>query len=141
MILRALLFLVGLGVIVLGLNVSLGGIATMGWQGSTDFFAITHQADFLRQDSHVRFLGGVFLGVGLIFVAGSYSLNHLRPALIAVTFLVFVGGIARFSILRADVLTDPGVVGSLIAELLLFPAIGLWIFRDLKKGAAAEDGR
>ncbi len=74
-----------------------------------------------------------FLGAELIFVAGSYALDHLRPVLMAITFLIFIGGVAQLSILRADVLTASGVVGSLLAELFLFPAIGLWIARGSKK--------
>ena len=34
MILRALLAVVGAGIVFLGLNIGLGGIETMGWQGS-----------------------------------------------------------------------------------------------------------
>ena len=74
-----------------------------------------------------------FLDAELIFVADSYALYHLRPVLMAITFLIFIGGVTQMSILRVDVSTASGVVGSLLAALFLFPVIGLWIARGSKK--------
>ena len=83
MIQRALLFLAGLTVAFLGLNVSLGGITTMRWQEPVGFYAVAHKAGFLHPDNHVRFLGGIFLRAGSLFVASNYTLDRLRPVLIA----------------------------------------------------------
>jgi hypothetical protein len=78
-LLRMVLALCGIGIVMLGLNVSLGGIVTMGWQGSTDFVAITDAAAFQVQDNHVRFIAGVWTGVGLLFLAGAAKLETMRP--------------------------------------------------------------
>ncbi len=128
-LLRAVLALAGIAVIGLGLNVGLGGIATLGWQGgTTPFFAVTDPGLFAVRDSHIRFIGGVWLAAGLLLLAGSLALPRLRTALVAVTAMVFVGGLARFSGDLA-VLTQPAVTISLGLELLGFPLLGWWAWR------------
>ncbi len=71
MLLRGLLACIGAVVIWLGLNISLGGIATLGWQDATEFFAITDAQVFVVQDNHVRFIAGVWTGVGVFLIAGA----------------------------------------------------------------------
>ncbi len=66
--LRVVLLLAGASILITGINVAFGGIRTLGWQGERMFFDITNQTAFRAQDSHVRFLGGLWLGVGLFFV-------------------------------------------------------------------------
>ena len=95
--LRFVLAAVGVGIVVLGLNVGLGGIRTLGWQDARPFLEVTNTAVYGVHDSHIRFLGGVFMGIGLLFIAGSLAGVSLLP--------------------------------SLIAELLLFPAIAVWLSR------------
>ncbi len=84
-ILRAILVLVGAGIIFLGLNVGFGGIKTLGWQGETDFISVVKDAAYGAQDNHVRFLGGFWLGAGLLFIAGGVAFKSLRKVLIAIT--------------------------------------------------------
>ena len=104
--LRFVLAAVGVGIVVLGLNVGLGGIRTLGWQDARPFLEVTNTAVYGVHDSHIRFLGGVFMGIGLLFIAGS-----------------------RFSSLDAASLSGVSLLPSLIAELLLFPAIAVWLSR------------
>ena len=133
MILRALLAVVGAGIVFLGLNIGLGGIETMGWQGSGSSVDVTDPALFAVRDSHVRFIGGVWMGVGLLFFCGCVFFKELRPTLIALTALVFVGGVVRLLSLDWNVLLGMWVLPSLIAELFLFPALGYWIYRAKKQ--------
>ena len=77
-LLRIILAIAGLAIMALGLNVGLGGIATLGWQGPTVFFTITDQDVFAVQDNHIRFIAGVWFGVGLMFVAGAVALDRFR---------------------------------------------------------------
>lgn len=124
--LRALLFLVGAAIVLTGVNVGFGGIRTLGLQGPQDFIAVTDAAAFGAQDSHVRFLGGLWLGVGLMFMAGAFRLRALRAPLMAALALIVVGGLARFTTGDAAALA-PTVRPSLFAELLLMPMLFAWI--------------
>ena len=129
-VLRLVLSLTGLAIVFLGLNVGFGGIETLGWQGGqVDFLTITDPAVFAIRDNHVRFVGGVWLGVGLLFLAGAYSPRALKTVLIALTGLIFVGGLARLSAADASLLTGSAIAPSLLLELVLFPLLGFWIAR------------
>ncbi len=133
--LRILLALVGIGIMFLGFNVGFGGIRTLGWQGPTDFVEIVDSAAFRTQDSHFRFLGGVWLGIGMVFLAGAVWLARLRTVLVILTGVIFIGGIARVSGLDFRTLLSFSVLPSLIAELALFPLLGYWI---AKSGSPAK---
>jgi hypothetical protein len=135
-LLRIVLTLCGLGIVALGLNVSLGGIVTMGWQGPTDFLAVTDPAAFKVQDNHIRFIAGVWTGVGLLFLAGAIALERMRPVLLACIVIILIGALARISSTDWDLLLSSAILPSLLTELLLFPAIGLWIIRTWKASNA-----
>lgn len=129
-LLRIVLALFGIGVIFLGLNVGLGGIQTLGWQGGTaPFLAITDPALFAIRDSHIRFIGGVWLGLGLLMLAGSLAFRQLRPVLMAFCALIFIGGLARFSGEGAALWFSPGIAPSLLLELAAMPLLALWLHR------------
>ncbi|WP_136658977.1 DUF4345 domain-containing protein [Nitratireductor sp. XY-223] len=130
--LRILLAIVGVVIIFLGFNVGFGGIKTLGWQGPTDFVEVVDTSAFRTQDSHFRFLGGVWLGIGFVFLAGAFALQRLRNVLIVLCGVIFVGGIARLSGLDFRTLFSLSVLPSLVAELFLFPLLGYWISRSGK---------
>ena len=90
---------------------------------------MTNTAVYGVHDSHIRFLGGVFMGIGLLFIAGSLALRKLRSVMLAICGTIFLGGLARFSSLDAASLSGVSLLPSLIAELLLFPAIAVWLSR------------
>lgn len=128
--LRIVLALFGVAVILLGLNVSLGGMLTLGWQGgSAPFLTVTDPAVFAVRDSHIRFIGGVWLGVGAVMLAGSIVFQPLRPVLTALTAMIFLGGLARFSSGGPDLWLSPSVGPSLLLELAAMPLLALFIFR------------
>jgi len=82
-LLRIILALCGFAIIILGLNVSLGGIITMGWQGQTNFLSVSNPDAFAVQDNNVRFIAGVWTGVGVLFLLGAMMLERMRPVLLA----------------------------------------------------------
>lgn len=128
-LLRGVLVVVGAMIVLLGLNVGLGGIRTLGWQGGTTaFFEVTDPDLFAVRDSHVRFIGGVWLGVGLIVLTGAFVFRHLRGVLIAMLAMIAIGGVARFSG-DASLLATPAILPSLGFELLLAPLLAIWIGR------------
>jgi hypothetical protein len=127
--LRVVLALAGSAIVFLGLNVALGGINTLGWQGGTDFVAITDATEFAIKDSHVRFVGGVWLSVGMLMLIGSYAFRAMKSVLLALMGMIFIGGLSRFSGLDFGTLFSPAVAPSLVLELVLFPLLGLWIVK------------
>ena len=131
-LLRLLLGIVGVVIVFLGFDVAFGGIRTLGWMGPTDFVEIVNSTDFRVQDNHFRFLGGVWIGIGVVFFAGAFALRRLRLVLIVLCGLVFLGGLARLSSFDLRALLSLSVLPSLLAELILFPAIGYWIHKHVK---------
>lgn len=127
--LRAVLALAGVAIVLLGLNVGLGGIQTLGWQGSGHFLTVTDAAIYDVRDNHIRFIGGVWLAVGLVMLAGAVALTRLRLVLLAIVGMIFVGGLARLSAGDIGLLAGGAVGPSLILELIGFPLLGLWIAR------------
>jgi hypothetical protein len=128
-VLRAVLALAGAAIVFLGLNVGLGGIQTLGWQGSGSFLTVTDAALYGVRDNHVRFIGGVWLAVGLVMLAGAIALERLRPALLAIVGMILVGGLARLSAGDMGLLMGGAIAPSLLLELVAFPLLGLWIAR------------
>src|SRR6185503_18967008 len=114
--LRIVLVLAGMSVLVTGINVAFGGIRTLGWQGERLFFDVTNETAFLAQDSHVRFLGGLWLGVGLYFIVAATNLAKHRNTLCVVLALVFLGGLARLTQVHPATTFGPRILGSFLAE-------------------------
>ena len=128
-LLRGALAVLGLVIVVLGLNVGFGGIRTLGWQGGlVDFLTVTDPGVYAVRDNHVRFIGGVWLGLGLVVLAGSVAFQRLRGVLVVLVGLIAIGGLARFS---GDLssLVRPDILPSLVFELLGAPLLALWFAR------------
>ena len=128
--LRIVLGLIGVFITVFGLNVALGGIETLGWEGRSDFVAVTDQSDFDIQDNHTRFIAGVWTGPGLVFLAATRWLDQLRTTLVVLSGLIFVGGLARLSSGSLSLLLSGDIVGSFLAELILAPLLAWWLIRS-----------
>lgn len=131
--LRIVLALTGCAILFLGLNIALGGITTLGWQGGgKSFVTVADPVEFAVKDSHIRFIGGVWSSVGILMLIGSVAFQAMRQTLIALTAMVFVGGLARFSAFDPAVLTSVAIAPSFVLELVLFPLLGLWILKAEK---------
>lgn len=111
------------------LNIGFGGIQTLGWQGgAVDLFNMTIEQVFAVRNNHVRFIDCVWLGSGLLMLSGSLAFQHLSNVLIALTAMIVVGGLARFSGGDVAVLLGGDVASSLVIELAL-PLLGLWLLK------------
>ena len=119
-----------------GLNRALGGMQTMGWQGSTDFLQVVAEHEFLIQDNHTRFLGGVWTGVGMLLLVSAISPKRFHSILNFVFAIIFLGGLARFTAMRPDIVFGPDIVGSLVAELILMPLLFVWVGQAVKQPKA-----
>ncbi len=126
-LLRIVLAAVGAAIIFLGLNVALGGIQTLGWQGgAVNFITVTDAQIFAVRDNHIRFIGGVWLALGLLMSAGSLAFQRLRPVLVALTFMIFIGGLARLSGGDPALLTSADIAPSFLFEIIIVPLLGFW---------------
>lgn len=131
-ILIALLILLGLANILIGINVGFGGMQTLGLQGQTKFFEITNEYQFLVQDSHIRLFGGLYAGIGIFLLIAVTNLRKYQIALNLIFFLIFIGGLTRLTMLRTDIVFGRDIIGSLFAELIIMPALYLWLAKNLK---------
>ncbi len=107
-------------------------MATM-WQGQTKFFAIADEHASLFHDSLARFwrppcccrrshnkpCGNEFAQVS------DSSLSYLLYDI--------MGGLARFTMGRIDIIFGEAIIASLLAEMLLMPILSIWLFRLVRK--------
>ena len=77
-------------------------------------------------DSHFRYLSGLLLGTGLVFLACLRNIERHRPVFLALGAIILVGGLAR--LLSAIELgwPGPGHRFGLVMELVVVPLIVLW---------------
>jgi hypothetical protein len=77
--------------------------------------------------SHVHYLAGLLLTIGLIFWASIPRIEHCRDRFALLTLIVFVGGLAR--LIGAVALGDApgkGMMFALTMELIVTPALWAW---------------
>jgi hypothetical protein len=126
-LLNLVVVIVGAAIIFLGLNVGLGGIKTLGWQTTRDFVAITDAAIFNAQDSHIRFIGGLWFGVGATFLIGGIAMRTLRPTLIILSAMIAIAGLFRLSDIDSGVIFSAAMAPSIALELIGFPLLAWWL--------------
>lgn len=131
-ILIGLLILLGIANILIGINVGFGGIQTLGLQGQTKFFEITNENGFLVQDSHIRLFGGLYAGIGIFLMVAVTNLRKYQIALNLIFYLIFMGGLARLTMLRTDIIFGRDIIGSLFAELVIMPILYFWLAKSVK---------
>lgn len=92
-------------------------------------------------DSHFRYLSGLLLGIGLVFVACLPRIERHRPIFLTLGALVFVGGLARLLSLAELGWPGPGHQFGLVMELIVTPLIVLWQGRIARRfGQIAPPG-
>lgn len=91
------------------------------WRGALAFGAWPGAA----ADSHVRYLSGLLLAIGLLFWGAIPTIERRTALVRALTFLVVIGGLSRLA--GALVAHDPGTMRwTLIMELGVAPLLCLW---------------
>ncbi|WP_108861509.1 DUF4345 family protein [Ruegeria sp. Alg231-54] len=138
-LLNLVVVIVGAAIIFLGLNIGLGGIKTLGWQTTRDFISITDAATFHVQDSHIRFIGGIWFGVGATFVIGGFAMRTFRPTLIILSAMIAIAGLFRLSGLDSGVIFSAAIAPSLMLELFGFPLLA-WRLVVSKNRETKADG-
>ena len=132
-LLNLVVVIVGAAIIFLGLNVGLGGIKTLGWQTTSDFISITDAATFHVQDSHIRFIGGIWFGVGATFLIGGFVLSTFRPTLVILCAMIAIAGIFRLSGIDSGMIFNAAIAPSISLELIGFPLLAWWLVVSEKR--------
>lgn len=127
-VLRIVLVIGGAFAVFTGFDFAAGGIRSLGLEGPVLSLTTSDPHALDARDSHTRFLGGVWLTVGLVFIASAFRLQALRVALLASTVMIFMGGVARFTTYAPEVLFDPAIIGALTAELIGMPILFYWVW-------------
>ncbi|MEM9331092.1 MAG: DUF4345 family protein [Pseudomonadota bacterium] len=136
-LLRGILILTGFVVALLGINVGIGGISTLGLQGSDNFFEVTNQGVFDVRDNHVRFIGGTLIAMGGLLTYSGIRYAQARTIVPLIALLFFVGGIARISAADLGLLGGMDIAPSLLIELIGFPLLAYWV---TKAASPSNDG-
>jgi hypothetical protein len=80
----------------------------------------------LSADSHFRYLSGLLLAIGLAFWWMVPRIERHTASVRLLTVLVFVGGLGRLLGLVMHGIPGPPMLGGLVMELVVTPAICLW---------------
>jgi hypothetical protein len=84
-------------------------------------------------DSHFRYLSGLLLGIGLVFLACLRNIERHRPVFLALGFVILVGGLARLlSVIELGWPTAGHRFG-LVMELIVVPTIVIWQSRVARR--------
>ncbi|WP_413060979.1 DUF4345 domain-containing protein [Sphingomonas carotinifaciens] len=84
-------------------------------------------------DSHVRYLSGIFLGVGMAFTTCIPAIERQGPRFRLLAALVVAGGFGRLGSLMAVGAPSRGHLVGLLLELVLVPLLVLWQFRIARR--------
>ena len=88
------------------------------------------------QDSHMRYLSGLLLAIGVVWWISIPAIERHGARLRLLTALVVCGGLARLLSLAVAGLPSKPMLGALVMELLVTPAIALWQARVARRMGA-----
>jgi hypothetical protein len=83
-------------------------------------------------DSHYDYLSGLLLGIGLAFVSCVPKIETQTQRFQLLTFIVFVGGLARLASVILHAWPTPMMQFALVMELGVTPALCFWQWRLAK---------
>ena len=80
-------------------------------------------------DSHLRYLSGLLLGIGLGFAACIPAIERHGPRVWLLTAIVVLGGLGRLLGILIEGVPSPIMLGGLAMELGVTPLLCLWQYR------------
>ena len=92
-------------------------------------------------DSHFRYLSGLLLGIGLLFLVSLPRIEIHGTLYRILGFIILVGGFSRLLSLVEHGPPGRGHVFGLVMELLVVPLIVLWQARIARRSRAAAMSR
>ena len=84
-------------------------------------------------DSHYRYLSGLLLGIGLVFLASIPRIESRTIVFRTLGFVILVGGLARLLSLIQEGVPGRGHQFGLVMELVVVPLIVLWQARVARR--------
>lgn len=129
--LRIILGLAGIYIVLSGINIAVGGMPTLGLGGQKDFFEVTNMQPYLIQDSHIRFVGGVWMGIGLFFLLTVFDISKYKKQLLLACVLIFIGGLSRLFQNHPEITFGKFIIGSILAEVVGMPILYTWIYKTV----------
>ena len=134
--LKVALVSAGTYIIFIAIDFGVGGFRTLGWQGSglTDFVRATDPARYAVQDSHFRFLGGVFGALGAWMIFATSDLRRHQRTLNVLFNLIIAGGLMRLTSGDPGLLLGGEITLALLVEIALPAVLYAWLARVIKAG-------
>jgi hypothetical protein len=80
-------------------------------------------------DAHFRYLSGLLLGIGLAYISAVPGIEQRRHRFLLLGGLVVLGGVGRLVAVLSRGSASPIVIGALVMELLVTPALTVWQLR------------
>lgn len=102
---------------------SMGGLSVL---SSADMLKGMDPPFPIDLDSHYRYLSGLLLGIGLVFVASIPRIERHRTIFLTLGAVILVGGLARLWSLIELGTPSRGHQFGLVMELVAVPLIVLW---------------
>ena len=112
------------GVVAVGACVPVAAGLAGAWRGAAMFGARLPVDGELA--SHIHYLSGLLLGIGLAFWASLPRIEQQGPRFRLLATIVLIGGIARLCAAIATGSWSKGTAAALTMELAVTPALALW---------------
>lgn len=125
-LLQIVIALAGLVPVVGGLAGVVLGAAAFGGAGVADGASVGRDLDAVTLDSHVRYLSGLLLGIGVTFWRLIPTIERRTAIVRVLTAIVVIGGVARLIGLMLDGQPSTVMMFALAMELVVTPLICLW---------------
>lgn len=109
----------------------LGGVLLGPSMVETGAFGVSSQ-------SHYRYLSGLLFGIGLCFWSVIPDIEHKTGRARLLTLIVFIGGLGRLLGLMITGIPSLTMIGGLIMELIVTPALCAWQWRVAGRCAEAR---
>lgn len=117
------------------------GAGAAGVAFGVDFVGGAAGPEVVSLDSHVRYLSGLLLGVGIAFWAAAPRPEAHTARFRLLTAIVFLGGLARLQGLVLEGAPSVGMRFGLAMELFVTPALCLWQARIARRAATNANPR
>jgi hypothetical protein len=82
--------------------------------------------DRISADSHIRYLSGLLLGIGLLSWSIVPHIERAGSTFQIITTVVVAGGLARLASLVANGVPSKPMLAGLTLELIVTPALAVW---------------
>lgn len=88
--------------------------------------SLTGDVASISAESHFRYMSGLLLGIGICFWSTVPEIERKSRRFRLLTLLVVIGGLGRLAGLMMTGLPSVFMIGALIIELIVTPALCLW---------------